>query len=687
MFELENHPGKKKGICPQCNQRNVFVYYKNIPHNLNCGRCDRENSCGYHNKPTLQILKEQNIEFDTFTHPQKMTKTTIYPSNNDLTALKDLSSVFHNFCRNQLNVTDEHLQKWNVGTTDNKFKNTVFGYTSKKQFLNLKTIAYQLTNSGNDCKRNKKIPPFYLKAKQNEQYKKCLYGEHLLSSKTVCLVESEKTAVICSFFYPKFDFLATGGASGTKPEQLQILKHKTVFYLPDNDKAGTENSIIKHLRNENINFKIVDFPIAKDSEDLADLIIRGERPEIKPKIDTTPRTEEPKKTNPTTGLQSNSFTILRDYLLQTWDFRYNVVRNEMEYKFKDETDYKDLKPADIWVNLKENGVQFKKDDFQAILGSSIMQHYNPIEQYFKALPEWNNQTDHINKLISYINYTGKISIETHFKKWIVRAVKCAIDNDYFNKQIFVLIGKQNDGKSTFVRFLVPNELDKYYTENPDFKNKDGEIALAQNFIINMDELANIGRQDTDKLKTFISKVSTNVRRPFERNTKTESRKASFMGTTNNDEFLTDHTGNVRWLNFKIDGINFDYIKDIDINEVWAQAYKLYKNGFDCEISKQEMQEIENNNKDFKIQTEEMQIIKEYFMEPNTKDKNVLEFMTAQHIKEYLERINPNFKSLNAVRIGRAMISLGFMQETKRIKEYGYPVKGYWVNKIKTLERQ
>lgn len=673
MFELENHSGKRKGTCPKCEKTRVFVYYKNLDKDLNFGRCDRQNHCGYHNKPNHELLKDQNIDFDSYLPKQEMIKATAYPNDKDLSVLKDLSSVFHDFCRSQLKITNEHLQKWNVGTCDNKYKNTVFGYKSKKQFLNLKTIAYQLTQDGKDCKRNKKSNPYYMKAEQGVGYKRCLYGEHLLSNNVVCLVESEKTAVIASFIYPQFDFLATGGSSGIKLEQMEKIKRKTVNYLADNDLAGKENSTIKHLKTLAIDFKIIEFPDAKTGEDLADMIIRNERPEIEPNMPQEPETkaEIPK---------INAYTIFKDYLLKTWDFRYNIVRNEMEYKFTKESDFIDLKSADIWVNLKENDVQFKKDDFNAILGSSIMQNYNPVEDYFKNLQEWDKQEDHIEKLISYIKFKGEINIHIHFKKWLVRAVKCAIDNKYFNKQIFVLVGKQNDGKSTFVRFLVPTELEKYYSENPDFKNKDGEISLSQNFIINMDELANIGRQDTDKLKTFISKISTNVRRPFERNNKTESRKASFMGTTNNDEFLTDHTGNVRWLNFKIDGIDFDYSKTIDINEVWSQAYSLLKSGFDCEISKQEMQEIEINNKEFKIQTVEMLAIKEFFTEPRGQSESELEFMQPQQIIAFLERNNPNFKSLSPVRLGRAMVSLGYLKDTKRIKERGHAVKGYWVSK-------
>ena len=661
----------KKGICPKCGKSGKFQYYKNLPQNY--GRCERINSCGYHNKPNnespetikeLNKMVNQTLEYKTVA-PEP---TIIYPEKNYIDAiLKNQNSNFHKFCINTLKITPEHLTNWGVGA-ENDY--TCFVLQNKKKVLNLKkTFFFE------NCKRDKKINPLYLIPKKGTKYLMCLFGEHLLSDKIVCLVESEKTAVIASYFYPQFDWLATGGSSGLSVDKVQVLLKKQVYYLPDADNAGRKNATLDKLKKYNVAFKIVDlYPERMDGYDLADAIIEGLNPEIKPNITETKAITLPIKDDK----PKNNFTILRDYMLETWDFQYNLIRNEIEYKFKTNTDFIILNDADVYIYLRENNIQFKKEDFTAILRSSIMESYNPIEKYFKSLNKWNNEIDFIDKLVSYLKYSGNIDIKTHFKKWLVRAVKCAINDKYFNKQIFVLIGKQNDGKSTFVRFLVPDELEKYYTENPDFKNKDGEISLTQNFIINMDELANIGKEDTDKLKTFISKVSTNVRRPYEKNTRPEPRKASFMGTTNNDEFLTDHTGNVRWLNFKIDSIDFNYSKEININDVWAQAYYLFENGFDCEISKYELEEVEKSNQDFKIQTQEMQAIKEYFVIPYAQDSDRIKFMTANDIINHLETINPRYKNLNNYKIGNAMTSLGYKRDNQRKDKYTHPVKGYWV---------
>lgn len=67
----------------------------------------------------------------------------------------------------------------------------------------------------------------------------CFFGEHLLKEnpeKLVCIVESEKTALIASIFMPECIWLATGGKNGcrwTDKNVFGVLKDKTVVLWPD----------------------------------------------------------------------------------------------------------------------------------------------------------------------------------------------------------------------------------------------------------------------------------------------------------------------------------------------------------------------------------------------------------------------------------------------------------------------
>lgn len=270
-FPFEQHPAKK-GTCPKCDKKKSFRYFAGIDREY--GICDRVNKCGHQNIPKDE-LRRQN-EFTSIPLP----KVSIAYPNQELckSIIENQTSNFHLFLINNLKISPDHLNKWNCGTDKN---NTCFIYKNQKQqFLNIVNIEYN-----KNCKRNKEKSPFSLTAPKGRKYNLCLFGESLLSQdKTICLIESEKIAVISSFFYPQFDWLATGGANKLTDEKISVLYNRKIYYLNDADKAGRENSNIKKLLAYKLDFIIIDlFPSRNDGYDLADAIIDGIKPEIKPK--------------------------------------------------------------------------------------------------------------------------------------------------------------------------------------------------------------------------------------------------------------------------------------------------------------------------------------------------------------------------------------------------------------------
>ena len=90
-------------------------------------------------------------------------------------------------------------------------------------------------NAKLECIPRKDRPRQFLSVSELTQ---CLFGEHLLpqhSDKTVALVESEKTAIICSAMMPQYLWLATGGKSGLTSERLSSLKGRKILVFPDID--------------------------------------------------------------------------------------------------------------------------------------------------------------------------------------------------------------------------------------------------------------------------------------------------------------------------------------------------------------------------------------------------------------------------------------------------------------------
>lgn len=403
-------------------------------------------------------------------------------------------------------------------------------------------------------------------------------------------------------------------------------------------------------------------------------------------IETTVRSAYNTKAIEPKGQETKSYSIFKrveDYLSERYVIRFNEVSTKIEFKNKDENSpFRVLNENNIYRELQLANINFSQAKISALFNSDFVESYNPFFHYFTGLSIWdeNREPDYIDKLCDYIPTKDSTRFRLHFKKMLVRCIACALENNVFNKQVFVFVGEgQNTGKSTFCRWLCPPDLCDYITEYVN-TDKDGLIVLATNFFINMDELATLSKAEINSLKSFISKDKINIRLPFDRRASTHPRRANFIGSTNNDEFLTDETGSVRWLCFEISGkLNFDYKNDIEIDNIWKEAFTLYKNGFEYQLTPSEIKENEVANSKFYTSTDEINFINKYFEPSTQEDKG--EFLTSTDIGDDIASRHHQFKS-NPKVIGKALKALGYERVTKyAAKEAKYTIWGYYVNKI------
>lgn len=197
--------------------------------------------------------------------------------------LANQDTELHRYLRQQLHIPAEHLIRWNVGTMETKGETyTCFAFQNiSGQFVNLKWMKY-----GENGKRKKEIRPASLIGKNpGEVYKWCLFGSNLLRKDVpVCLVESEKTAVIASHFYPQFDWLATRGQNGASLEEYReagILDGRAIAVLVDADPVRKIPMAFQILLEQKANVHLLDMmPERSDKTDIADFIAEGLRPEI-----------------------------------------------------------------------------------------------------------------------------------------------------------------------------------------------------------------------------------------------------------------------------------------------------------------------------------------------------------------------------------------------------------------------
>ena len=378
---------------------------------------------------------------------------------------------------------------------------------------------------------------------------------------------------------------------------------------------------------------------------------------------------------------------LEEHIFNNYDLKLNTVSNELYGKLKNEKDYQLFSEDTITYDLYTSGFN-KFNQILPVIISNKVEKYDPIKQYFESLPKWDNsQPDYIQKLSEFVVIEDKKWWEMMFKKHLVRMVAQGILKIPFNKQCLTLIGKQDDGKTSFLEFLVPPILAKYYKKGFDFGgNKDGKISLCQNFIINLDELASFEKRELNSdFKTILTESVVKFRPLFGKSEITHYRRANFVASTNQYQFLTDETGNVRWLPFVVKDINHDngnskgYQANVDINLVWSQAYSLLMSGsFEFNMSKADIEMQEKINQRFMRLSTEMEVIQKYFVASHEGEQDS-EFLTATDIMEKLLVLCP--LRLNRIQIGRALKILQIQESQKYIPEYKYSIKGYYIKNI------
>lgn len=373
------------------------------------------------------------------------------------------------------------------------------------------------------------------------------------------------------------------------------------------------------------------------------------------------------------------FLIMEDYLQRNFDFVHNVVLNKVasvNVMTKELEYFDEYALNSLWVELQRGCMKISKQMLHDYLYSSNSVQFDPFSEYFKGLEAWTpDQPNYFQLLADTVTVPAdqKEAWELYLFRWLIALVGCAINPTITNQQVLVLVGGQGIGKTKWTETLVPEPLkDYYYSGNVNPGDKDSAINLSECFLINLDELGNLNKGDLNSLKQLITQSSIRVRRPYATLAEKMPRRASFIGSVNNSEFLRDDTGNRRYL--CIDTLVIDYNHGIDISRVYAQAYYLLtqlkvKYWFDGE----EIQAVNERNKAYQMSYPELEYVNQYF-EPCSRDDNEAVEMTLTEIQNYLMRHGTNILNVSNRMLGIAMKSSEYVRVKKDGGKYFYRLK-------------
>ena len=375
---------------------------------------------------------------------------------------------------------------------------------------------------------------------------------------------------------------------------------------------------------------------------------------------------------------------IRQFLSERVSLRYNVVTRRVEVHWL--TDFGDAPPElddwealtdrqvnSLWVELSEQK-PVRVQDIYRVIESDYVAEYNPFAFYLERLPPWDGEQDHILGLSLSVNVKGdsdeQFLFAEYLKKWLVGMVAAWMNPQVVNNVILVLIGPQGAYKTTWFNYLLPPELRRYfYTKtNASRMSKDDLLVLAQYGLVCCEELDTMRPAELNQLKAAVTMLSVDERAAYARYHEHRPHIASFCGTGNSLQFLSDPTGNRRWLPFEVESIEPPHDNPLDYRNIYSQAYSLYRKGFRYWFTQQEIERLARHNQQFETANLELELVSQYFRKPL--DNEPGEFIS---VAMALQIVGANItQKLSKEMVSRAFTKLGF--QSRRTSKYrGYIV--------------
>lgn len=461
---------------------------------------------------------------------------------------------------------------------------------------------------------NKWIPKWY-KSETKPVYNCQLIKKH--PDKSILIVEGEKAADAATKLLPDFVCVTwMGGGTSAGKIDTTHLEGKKVCVWPDNDKPGYAaaeklkkrlKGIVSYLGVVNPKplgvcekWDLADFNPENDVIDL-DMILLAIEEASKQIDDFEPIDPQTFPYLSRTGKIINTYEniehLLNFYKIST---RFNELRKEIEasipYKKFTKANQAKLLLAEVTSLCNKNGVP-RIDIPSWLMMVADKNAYNPVLEYLTS-KKWDGICRK-DKFFNTLECEDKEHRNFILERWMRGAVACGLSkNGQAHAGVLTLLGEQGNGKSMWIKKLIPEDLNLLladYTFNPN--NKDDVIASTKFWITELSEVAStVRRADVDALKSFLSRKIDVYRCPYDKADTEAPRKTAFVASVNDNQFLRDDTGNRRWWVIKTN--NVDYEHDLDMQQVWAQFKYEYDQGKIHYLTREEIIQLNKTNEQY-----------------------------------------------------------------------------------------
>ena len=204
--------------------------------------------------------------------------------------------------------------------------------------------------------------------------------------------------------------------------------------------------------------------------------------------------------------------------------------------------------------------------------------YHPVIEYLDSISKDGGNPDIFNGIASRYFGVDNPLYDVYIKKWMTSAVARAYEPGCKADCALFLQGGQGAGKSTFFEVLASKGFFNDNLNNTK-NNKDEILLVHQYWIHEWSELETaFKKKDIAEVKAFLARNRDSVRPPYQRSVIDMPRAAVFCGSTNQQEFLSDDTGERRYWIIPVNKeVDLDLLKQ-ERDQLWAAAVELYRRG-------------------------------------------------------------------------------------------------------------
>lgn len=406
---------------------------------------------------------------------------------------------------------------------------------------------------------------------------------------------------------------------------------------------------------------------------------------------------------------------IENFLSSAAKFRYNVITRKTEMALnntsslipnlssrKGDSPFLELTDRDVnslWARMSKTGLKVKLQHLYNVICSDYVPQWNPFEDYFYSLPEWDGTTDYIAQVAEMVSIrsegvqecrsegvqecrngltpnpspkgegscwnpssqnshpSSSTTFTSCFRKWLVAMVASLLNKNVVNNTILVFVGRQGIYKTTFFNNLLPPELHQYFftKTNSDRMTKDDKLSLAEFALICLEEIDSMKTAELNQLKALVTSKTISERAAYERFKECRQHIASFCGTGNNIRFLTDDSGNRRWLPFEVENIDEPRPEKYHYTGLYSQALALWRSGFRYWFNQKEIEALYPHLSHFEVTSTEEELLLNYFRKPLAGEQH--ELLTCSNIVEKINILTK--RPLSPILVGRALRKHGF----------------------------